>query len=139
MRELILFVFLKTLMCLNLSQGEVIYISPSPSCFINKTNLCLSLDELATYTSWFNSNTLIFLPGTHKLSIQLSIINISSLSLLTELSPEKSSLRSVVNCQWNASFYFYGVIHISASRLKLIGCRLYAVLVKQLLIKNITF
>ena len=132
--------FLKTLVCLKLSQGEVVYISPSPSCFVNKPNLCLSLDELATNTSWFESNTtLIFLPGNHILSIEFSIINIGSLSLLTESSLEHSSLRSVVTCQWNASFYIHGVIYISASGLKLVGCRLCAILVKQLLIKSMTF
>ena len=100
MRELIFFVFIKTLVtvCLKFSQGEVVYISQSPSCLGNKSNLCLSLDELATNTSWFESNTtLIFLPGTHTLSIELSIINISYLSLLTESSLEQS--RSVVTCQ----------------------------------------
>ena len=144
-RELTLFIFLKALLCLNFSQGEIVYISPSPSSYVNiRSKLCFSLDELATNTSWLESDTtLIFLPGTHTLSIELSIINVSSLSLLKLVEStsllEKSSLKSVVTCQLNASFYFYNVIYISISGLELVGCRLHAVLIKQLLIKSVTF
>ena len=145
MRELILFMTLKTLLCLNFSQGEVVYISPSdsPSCYANmKSKLCLSLDELAMNTSWFKSNaTLIFLPGTHMLSIELSINNISSFSMLTESTSmlEHSSLKTIVTCQWKASFCFYDITYISISGFKLVGCRLHAILIKQLLIKSVTF
>ena len=142
MRELIPFIFLKALLCLNFSQGEVVYISPSPSCNDIKLKLCFSLDELATNISWLDSNTtLIFLPGTHTLSVELSIINISSLSLLTESTSllEQSSQQSIITCQWNVSFYFHDVIYISISGLKLVGCRLHTELIKQLFIKNVTF
>lgn len=142
MRELIPFIFLKALLCLNFSQGEVVYISPSPSCNDIKSKLCFSLDELATNISWLDSNTtLIFLSGTHTLSVEFSIINISSLSLLSQSTSllEQSSLKSIVTCQLNASFYFHDVIYISISGLKLVSCRLHAVLIKQLLIKRVTF
>ena len=142
MRELILFVIVKTLvttalLCLQLTQGEVTYISTSPSCYL-KSSFCRSLDELATNTSWFQSNTtLIFFPGLHTLSIKFSIFNISHLSLLSESSLEQSS--SVVICQQNTGFNFYGITNVSVSGLKLLGCKCNTVSVKQLSIETTTF
>lgn len=144
MKELILFVIIKTLvtttlLCHQLTQGEVIYISQSPSCYV-KSNFCHSLNELATNTSWLESDTtLIFLPGVHTLSIKFSIFNISYLSLLTGSSLEQSS--SVVICQQNtlSGFYFDGITNVSVSGLKLFGCKCNIDLVKQLSIETTTF
>ena len=144
MKELILFVIIKILMisttlCHHVNQGEVVYISPSPS-YLDNSNLCLSLDELATNTSWFKSNTalsMIFLPGIHTLSIKFSIFNFIYLSLLSESFLEQSS--SVVICQKNTGFDFYGITNVSVSGLKLLGCKCDVVSVKQLLIENSTF
>ena len=79
MRKLIFFVIIKIL-AHNLSRGEVLTMSPSLSC-PGKTNLCLSLDQLATHAHLFDSNTtLIFLSGIHTLSTELSFFNTSNIS-----------------------------------------------------------
>ena len=143
MREPILFVIIKilvttTLFCHQPSQGEVIYVSPSHSCLV-QSNPCHSLNQLATNSSKFGSNTtLIFLPGVHTLSVELSIFNnISYLSLLTESSSEQST--SVVVCQRDAGFNFHGLTHIYMHVLKLLGCKCNIVSVQHLSIKNSTF
>ena len=141
MRELILFVIIKTLMtvilCHQVGHGEVVTISPSPSCLVT-LNPCLSLDQLATNTNLIYSNTtLIFLSGIHTLSTELFIFNISHLSLITESFIEQST--TVVICQQNTGFNFNGVHYIDVSRLELIGCKCNVVLAKQLAIENLTF
>ena len=141
MRGLTLFVIVKTLvtaiLCHQVGHGEVVTISPSPSCPV-KLNFCLSLDKLATNTHLFDSKaTLIFLSGIHTLSTELSIFNISYLSLITESFIEQSM--SEVICQQNTGFNFNGVHYIDVSRLKLIGCKCNIVLAKQLTIENSTF
>ena len=101
---------------------------------LNPCSLCLSLDELATNTSWFKLNTaLIFLPGIHTLSTKFSIFNSRYLSLLSE------SSNSSVECQQNRSFEFYGTTEVRIGGLQFIGCKCDVVSVKQLSIKHSTF
>ena len=141
MKKLILFVIVKTLvtamLCRDLSPDEVVTISPSPPCPI-MSNLCLSLNQLATNARLFNSNTtLMFLSGIHLLSTELFISNISYISLLTESSVEQS--KSTIICQQNSGFNFIGMNHVNVRKLKLIGCTFRVVLVKQLMIETLTF
>ena len=143
MRELILVAIVKILVTTTLfyhqpSQGEMVYISPSHSCLV-RSNPCHSLNQLAINTSWLGSNTtLIFLPGAHTLSVELSIFNnISYVSLLAESSSEQSM--SVVICQQNAGFNFNGLTNIYMHGLKLLGCNCDIVLVQHLSIENSTF
>lgn len=140
MRKLIFFVIIKILATAilyhNLSRGEVLTVSPSLSC-PGKTNLCLSLDQLATHAHLFDSNTtLIFLSGIHTLSTELFLFNTSNILLLAESSVES---KSIIICQQNAGFNFIGAYYIGVNGLKLISCKCNVVLVQLLVIENMTF
>ena len=129
------------LLCLYLqpSSSEIVYVTPSPPCSV-QSQLCLSLEQLATNTSWVESNTtLIFLPGIHRLysNSVLSISNISYLSLVSDSSIGQP--QSFIVCQSNTSFIFQSVSHVLVSRLKLLGCKCRFVFAKQLSVENSTF
>ena len=126
------------LLCLHLqpSTSVIIYVSPSPPCLV-QSQPYLSLDQLASNTSWVESiTTLIFLPGIHRLSndLNLSISNIRYLSLI----PEGES-QNLIACQGNTSFVFQNVSHVQVSGLKLLGCKCSVESVKQLTVENSTF
>ena len=120
------------------SQGGVVYICPSHSCLV-QSNSCYSLDQLSTNTSRFGPNTtLIFLPGAHTLSVELSISsNVSYLSLLKY--PSSQQPMSVIVCQRNAGFIFHDLTHISLKGLKFLGCKCNITSVQYLSIQNSTF
>ena len=129
------------LLCLYLqpSSSEIVYVTPSPPCSV-QSQLCLSLEQLATNTSWVESNTtLIFLPGIHRLysNSVLSISNISYLSLVSDSSIGQP--QSLIVCQSNTSFVFCNISHVLVSRLKLLGCNCIVGIVKQLSVENSTF
>ena len=128
-------------LCLGLQpcKSEVVYVSQSPPCSV-QSKACFSLKQLATNSSWVESNTtLIFLPGIHSLfsNSVLSLSNISYISLVSDSSIGQSQSRIV--CQRNASFIFYNVSHVWVNGLKFLGCKCSFVLVKELSIKNSTF
>lgn len=125
------------MLCPDVSQGEVVVISPSSSCPMT-SSVCISLDQLATNVRLFDSNTtIILLPGIHMLSTELSIFNISYLSLRAESSVEESS--TVVLCQRNSGVNFNGINDIDMCGVKLVGCKCEVVFVKQATIENLTF
>ena len=132
MIAMVLFLYLD----LHTGKSEIVYITPSPPGLV-QSQPYLSLNQLATNTSWLESNTLFFLPGIHRLSSEISLSNISYISLVSD-----SSLRqpqSLIACQRNTSFTFHNVSHVRVSGLKLLGCKLSVVLVKQLSVENSIF
>ena len=104
-----------------LTNGEVYYITPSPSSPCPEQP-CLTLSQILTNTSSiFNSNTtLLFLQGNHSLHSDLVIGNISQLKLL---SLRQSSLESVtISCAHSAKILIDNVDLVCFGRLSFIGC-----------------
>ena len=138
----LLFVVAKILavfLCLELSGdcAEVVYISPT-SCPV-PSNPCLSLNGLAANTSWLNhesNTTLIFSPGIHLLSIELSISSINNLSLFPQSLKES---QSTIVCQQNASFNYYNITHVLIRGLKFVGCESSVESVEEFVIETSTF
>ena len=138
----LLFVVAKILavfLCLELSGDckEVVYISPT-SCPV-PSKPCLSLNGLAANTSWLDhesNTTLIFSPGIHLLSIELSISSINNLSLFPQSLKES---QSTIVCQQNASFNYYNINHVLIKGLKFVGCESSVESVEEFVIETSTF
>ena len=118
----------------------ILYITPTcTSSCPYPTKPCLTLSQFAANTSWLKSNTtLMFLPGNHTLNSEISISNISNLSMLPNSTLE-DSFQTVI-CQQIASFKFENIDNLMMKGLKLLGC--YgnkALSIKSFTLENSTF
>ena len=121
-------------------QSKVLYITPlqSTPCLEKP---CLTLSSFAANTSWLIelNATLVFLPGNHTLGSDVSVSNISYLSIFPK-SSFKGSQNPIIICWRNANFKFDNVEHLLMRNLKFVGCgknRLYSV--SQFLIEGSIF
>ena len=102
--------------CFGSENSRVVYIKPSSNTTCN-VKLCLTLSQLDGQLSHPISNaTLILLPGSHSLFFNLSIAN------LTELSMHPNSSSELIVCQQNASFEFKNISNLFIRGLKFAGC-----------------
>ena len=124
----------------SLDGKTTLFITPSSSTPCAE-NPCLTFSQFAQdSTSWLSLNTsLIFLTGNHTLDTELSISNISHLSLCTDSTYEGTHNINVI-CQYQANFNFDRGIELWIEGLKFIGCGSNKFLsIKNFTIENCTF
>ena len=110
------------LLLLVLTTAETYYITPSSSIPCPERGVpCFILSQYATKPSdYFASNTtLILSPGNHNLDLQLSIRNISFLSV--DSNTTSHSVTSIT-CNQSARFTFESINVVSMRGLVLFGC-----------------
>ena len=103
-----------------------ITISPNQEC---PSGACLTLSQFANNFSsesyvYNDSNlTIQFLPGNHTLPSQLSFMNLSIVSMFTNLNTSSNfSQSALIFCDRNARFEFLHVQTVQISRLNFTGC-----------------
>ena len=106
--------------CLKLILGREIYITPSSNSSCPEQP-CLILSQLANdFRNDLSSNvTLIFLPGSHNLQLELLIESIGEICMLPH--PDFSQM-PVILCGWLAKFTFENINLVYMSGLKFSGC-----------------
>ena len=99
--------------------GEVYHIRVNSTPTMLCTAPCLIFSEFATNLShYLYANTiLVFLPGTHYLTVNVSVSNIDNFSMTSE-----GMTAAQVVCRNNSNLHFNSSQHISISNLEFIGC-----------------
>ena len=127
--------FLFIISLLNSATAKVLYVTPSTSDLC--TTQCLTISELAANTSnYISSNTtLVFTAGTHHLTADLTVSDVSNVSITSN-----GSHAAVVctflpfNISFNHSYF------INISNLKFVGCGATNVLnVEECVLQNVVF
>ena len=81
---------------------------------------CLTLSTLATrwnyYVLDYSNTTLVFLPGTHYLTVNVSVSNVNNFSMISESTTAK------IMCGDNSHIHFNYSKYIGISNLEFIGC-----------------
>ena len=87
---------------------------------------CHSLEYYARHTSeeWSSGTKVVFMPGTHPLSENLSVIVTNTTNLT--LTAKNCSSKTVVNCSQNAGFIFASVTNLHLNCLAVTHCGLYS-------------
>lgn len=99
--------------------GDVIYIKPNSSSSISCTlEPCLTLSQFAENTRLEHQSvmTLFFLPGDHNLDWEISVSNISKISMIANSSYVN------ITCQPTTYFKFYKIKYLLMRELNFIGC-----------------
>ena len=114
---LTLHVSLIVICLLNQATSEVYYIKA------NSTDHCIVQPYLTLYQFVINSShylhsntTLVFLPGTHYLQVNLTVSNVESFVMKSENTPAQ------VYCIRNANIVFNLLWHVHIDSLRFIGC-----------------
>ena len=104
------------LCCLNQAASEVYYIISADLCTMQP---CLTLSQFAANSSHslYSNATLVFLPGTHRLSnVNLTLSNADNFVMKSE------NYTAQINCINDSTMQFYQSQHIHITNLEFIGC-----------------
>ena len=117
---LILVIVMIVSSCLAIIGNKLLYITPSPSVTC-PGKPCLTLYQFAASVSRVNSSTtLVFLPGIHRLNLEVSVSGISNFSMLSKSTLEGFQVN--ISCYQSASFKFDNMDNLLIRGLKFIGC-----------------
>ena len=106
------------------AQSRTVYVgSPGSHPCSEKEVPCHSLDYYANHIrqEWVSGTRVVFLPGMHSLSVNLSVVVVNVMNLtLTGM------LETVVNCSYNSGFAFSGVELLQIKSVVFSGCGRYS-------------
>ena len=130
-----IFVFV-ALSYLDFTTCDIGYILPSTeTATCPSANNCFILSHVAennfTLISGLNT-TLLFMPGNHTLTSNLTIKNLSSFVMIAN----KHLPRPVINCEQQAMFYFISIAHVRIDGLSLNGCLNEVSMINEFIMKD---
>ena len=121
------YIAIATLIHMVFVQCDVIYIVPLLSrvgCPLESNYKCSFLSQISdhSFVSYGSNITLLFLPGKHILTSNLTVERYSHFTMKSQTSTSGLPQRSVINCQQFSKFQFVSVSFVSIESLKFEKC-----------------
>ena len=117
-----------------LSNKIIYYITPShnESCVVEP---CVTISQFIANHHQLSNVTLIFLPGNHKLDVDLWFVDVTEVKLQAELRSNETEL----HCEESVYLDFQNIEYVCLKGLKLIGCFAQMYHVHQVLLEESVF